>query len=111
MRCCAGCANMGADSLPLLSLNHISRVVRDVEASIQFYTEVRSLTSRVQCCVWGRRVSRQQQAAASRQVGAARAQVLGFIEIKRPSSFDFEGAWCALRAASAREAAVGLRLI
>ena len=28
------------DSLPLLSLNHISRVVRDVQASIKFYTEV-----------------------------------------------------------------------
>ena len=50
-----------AKSLPLLSLNHISRVVKDVQASIDFY------------------------------VG-----VLGFIEIKRPSSFHFEGAWCAL---------------
>ena len=53
-----------ADSLPLLSLNHISRVVKDVQASIDFYT-----------------------------------RVLGFIEIKRPSSFHFEGAWCALAAA------------
>ncbi len=31
---------MPEGSLPLLSLNHISRVVRDVEASIKFYTEV-----------------------------------------------------------------------
>ena len=41
VRCCAGCADMGADSLALLSLNHISRVVRDLEASTKFYTEVR----------------------------------------------------------------------
>lgn len=53
-----------AGSLPLLSLNHISRVVKDVQASIDFFV-----------------------------------RVLGFIEIKRPSSFHFEGAWCALAAA------------
>ena len=51
-------------SLPLLSLNHISRVVKDVQASIEFY-----------------------------------CNVLGFTMIKRPSSFHFEGAWCALAAA------------
>lgn len=48
-----------APPLPLQSLSHLSRVVRDVERSIDFYTNV-----------------------------------LGFREIKRPSSFDFEGSWC-----------------
>lgn len=42
MRCGLACVVMGADSLPLLSLNHISRVVFDLDASINFYTEVRS---------------------------------------------------------------------
>jgi catechol 2,3-dioxygenase-like lactoylglutathione lyase family enzyme len=45
-------------SLPLRSLNHISRVCADVESSSRFYRDV-----------------------------------LGFVEIKRPDSFDFEGRW------------------
>lgn len=45
-------------SLPLRSLNHLSRVARDVRVSADFYRDV-----------------------------------LGFFEIKRPSAFDFEGAW------------------
>ena len=48
----------GVASLPLVSLNHISRVTRDVEVAAAFYRDV-----------------------------------LGFVEIKRPSSFDFEGKW------------------
>ena len=44
--------------LPLRALNHVSIVVKDVEASIAFYRDV-----------------------------------LGFIEIQRPSSFDFDGSW------------------
>lgn len=45
--------------LPLLSINHISRVCRDVDATRRFYRDV-----------------------------------LGFVEIKRPDSFDFDGSWC-----------------
>lgn len=45
-------------ALPLMRVNHISRVVADVEKTAQFYHEV-----------------------------------LGFVEIKRPSCFDFEGRW------------------
>lgn len=44
--------------LPLQSISHLSRVVRDTKLSAAFYTEV-----------------------------------LGFTEIKRPESFDFEGCW------------------
>ncbi|KAK1274312.1 hypothetical protein QJS04_geneDACA013243 [Acorus gramineus] len=46
------------ESLPLLSLNHVSFVCKSVIDSAKFYQEV-----------------------------------LGFVLIKRPSSFDFEGAW------------------
>ncbi|XAR73800.1 Lactoylglutathione lyase [Bertholletia excelsa] len=46
------------EALPLLSLNHVSLLVRSVRASVQFYEEV-----------------------------------LGFFLVKRPSSFDFHGAW------------------
>ncbi|KAK1302669.1 hypothetical protein QJS10_CPB12g00537 [Acorus calamus] len=46
------------ESLPLLSLNHVSFVCKSVIDSVKFYQEV-----------------------------------LGFVLIKRPSSFDFEGAW------------------
>lgn len=45
-------------SLPLRSLNHISLVCRDVDASARFYRDV-----------------------------------LGFVEVKRPSSLEFEGCW------------------
>ncbi|KAG0591533.1 hypothetical protein M758_1G178900 [Ceratodon purpureus] len=45
-------------TLPLKSLNHVSRVCRDVNATTYFYEHV-----------------------------------LGFIPIKRPGSFDFDGAW------------------
>jgi catechol 2,3-dioxygenase-like lactoylglutathione lyase family enzyme len=44
--------------LPLQSLSHLSRVVRDTERSIDFYVNV-----------------------------------LGFQQVKRPSSFEFEGSW------------------
>ncbi|RWR97214.1 metallothiol transferase FosB-like protein [Cinnamomum micranthum f. kanehirae] len=47
-----------SDSLPLLSLNHVSFVCESVSESVRFYEEV-----------------------------------LGFVMIKRPSSFKFEGAW------------------
>ncbi|KAJ8615309.1 hypothetical protein MRB53_034681 [Persea americana] len=47
-----------SDSLPLLSLNHVSFVCKSVSESVRFYEEV-----------------------------------LGFVMIKRPSSFKFEGAW------------------
>ncbi|KAK1320476.1 hypothetical protein QJS10_CPA03g02126 [Acorus calamus] len=46
------------NSLPLLSLNHVSFVCRSVRDSAKFYQEV-----------------------------------LGFVLVKRPSSFNFEGAW------------------
>ena len=89
---------MPEGSLPLLSLNHISRVVRDVEASIKFYTEVsiqehclNTLLRKPGCCHQAYIVPR------------ALLQVLGFIEIKRPQSFDFEGAWCAHFASNLRE--------
>ena len=45
-------------SLPLKSLNHISRNCRDLNASVNFYEHV-----------------------------------LGFVPIKRPGSFDFDGSW------------------
>lgn len=45
-------------STPLMALNHVSRVCRSAEESIEFYTKV-----------------------------------LGFVLIKRPESFDFDGAW------------------
>ena len=44
--------------LPISSISHLSRVVRDVEKSSAFYTNV-----------------------------------LGFVPVRRPSSFDFEGSW------------------
>ena len=44
--------------MPLLSLNHVSFVVRSVSRSVRFYEEV-----------------------------------LGFVSVKRPSSFKFHGAW------------------
>lgn len=44
--------------LPLRGLNHISRVCKNVQASIVFYRDI-----------------------------------LGFVEIRRPSCFDFEGSW------------------
>lgn len=47
-----------AASLPLCSVNHVSRVVSDVRASTAFYRDI-----------------------------------LGFAEIKRPNSFDFDGSW------------------
>lgn len=50
-----------SDSLPLLSLNHVSFVCESVSESVRFYEEV-----------------------------------LGFVMIKRPSSFKFEGAWWVL---------------
>ncbi|XP_059623529.1 glyoxylase I 4-like [Cornus florida] len=46
------------EALPLLSLNHVSLLVRSVWASVRFYEDV-----------------------------------LGFFLIKRPSSFNFHGAW------------------
>ncbi|XP_059641750.1 glyoxylase I 4-like [Cornus florida] len=46
------------ESLPLLSLNHVSLLVRSVWTSVRFYEDV-----------------------------------LGFFSIKRPSSFNFHGAW------------------
>ncbi|XAR57965.1 hypothetical protein NMG60_11026288 [Bertholletia excelsa] len=46
------------EALPLLSLNHVSLLVRSVWASVRFYEDV-----------------------------------LGFCSIKRPSSFNFRGAW------------------
>ncbi|KAK1261293.1 hypothetical protein QJS04_geneDACA001052 [Acorus gramineus] len=49
---------INGDSLPLLSLNHVSFLCKSVRGSVKFYQEV-----------------------------------LGFILIKRPSSFKFEGAW------------------
>ncbi|KAL3525310.1 hypothetical protein ACH5RR_013682 [Cinchona calisaya] len=45
-------------ALPLLSLNHVSLVVKSVWNSVKFYVDV-----------------------------------LGFVVVKRPSSFDFRGAW------------------
>ncbi|CDP01926.1 unnamed protein product [Coffea canephora] len=47
-----------SQALPLLSLNHVSLVVKSVWASVRFYVNV-----------------------------------LGFVLVKRPSSFDFHGAW------------------
>lgn len=47
-------------ALPLLSLNHVSLLVRDVWNSVRFYENV-----------------------------------LGFCLVKRPSSFNFHGAWLA----------------
>ena len=44
--------------LPISSISHLSRVVKDVEKSSAFYTNV-----------------------------------LGFVPVRRPSSFDFEGSW------------------
>ncbi|XP_057790029.1 glyoxylase I 4 [Salvia miltiorrhiza] len=46
------------NDVPLMSLNHVSRVCRAVKESIEFYSKV-----------------------------------LGFVLIKRPESFDFDGAW------------------
>nr|AAK97724.1 At2g28420/T1B3.6 [Arabidopsis thaliana]AAL31129.1 At2g28420/T1B3.6 [Arabidopsis thaliana] len=43
---------------PLMALNHVSRLCKDVKKSLKFYTKV-----------------------------------LGFVEIERPASFDFDGAW------------------
>lgn len=50
--------NRGSGPLSLRSLNHISRVCRCIEHSIQFYEDI-----------------------------------LGFVSIKRPGSFHFDGAW------------------
>lgn len=50
----------GLESLPLLSLNHVSLLCRSVWNSVRFYEDV-----------------------------------LGFCLIKRPTSFDFNGAWLA----------------
>ena len=44
--------------LPISSISHLSRVVKDVEKSSAFYTNV-----------------------------------LGFVPVRRPSSFEFEGSW------------------
>ena len=55
---CAMLQDNAPARLPLRSLNHVSRVCRDVAASAAFY-----------------------------------ADVLGFALIKRPESFDFDGAW------------------
>ncbi|XP_028794148.1 uncharacterized protein LOC114749778 [Neltuma alba] len=51
-------SNSEAVPLPLLSLNHVSFVCKNVSQSVKFYEDV-----------------------------------LGFVLIKRPSSFNFEGAW------------------
>ena len=45
-------------ALSLRSLDHVSRVCRDVNATSEFYCEI-----------------------------------LGFLPVKRPSSFDFDGQW------------------
>lgn len=45
-------------NIPLMALNHVSRVCSSVKESMEFYTKV-----------------------------------LGFVLIKRPESFDFDGAW------------------
>ncbi|XP_047979173.1 glyoxylase I 4-like [Salvia hispanica] len=52
------CGNEEEKEAPLMALNHVSRVCRSVEESVEFYTKV-----------------------------------LGFVLIKRPESFHFDGAW------------------